>query len=181
MKFGDMPTSEDGAESFLAAWRKAHAERRYLKTTFDALSPIERQELNNELYESLYRNLDTLDSKAAGLIGGCAILFVVDAFLAQYFITAHQTIPPFIIISGLLALVAFGTCSMVVRVRWPSASKLQKDSFQDVLIQFIILRNSRTRVYIVAWWTMIGSTVSVLFHFLAYVATSQISLGGVAG
>ena len=175
MRFGDIPVSEDGASNYVKAWCEAHSVRRFLKS-FSSISDLEKQQVYSEMYHSLYNNLDSLDGKAGALLNACSILVAIDIFLTQHFLSTTQSIPILVVSSGVLAISAFLACALVVRVHWTAATKLQKETFNEALCQFVLVRNYRTRAYVASWYAMIASIALILIHFLTYISAIKLSV-----
>lgn len=170
MWLGDLPVSEQAVEDYLIAWRNAHSSRRFDKT-YAELSAVRQRLLDNELYDWMYRNLDSLDTKAASLLTACSILQAIDVFLIQAFLSKipPEPIPLFIIVSALFALGAFGLCCLVIQVRWTSTVQLRSENFSEALRLFVRARNFRTRMYLIGWSAMMLSMVFIVLYLLNFV------------
>ncbi|MEA2880743.1 MAG: hypothetical protein QOF14_5939 [Hyphomicrobiales bacterium] len=174
MHFQDLPTSDDGVSAFMDAWCRAFANRTFQRN-FEELTPKQVHELYGQLYDQLYKNLDSLDTKASALLNACAIVASINIFLTQYFLQTSRGVPILIVGAGILAILAFLVCTYVVRVQWTAVSKLQRQSFPEALREFVKTRNKRTWAYIASWWGVFVAVLMMLIHLSRYLFAAQLT------
>jgi hypothetical protein len=137
----DAPLTELEISSYIQAWLK-----RYEVSKFPgkrSLSEGEYFELQTALYDHIYQNLDSLDSKTGALTQAASVLMAVFAII-------FSANPSFIFV--VLAGIVFSTTSVllslnVVAVRWSKTADFEKRTFDQALVDIIKQRNSRTRQY----------------------------------
>jgi len=126
------------------------------------LSDAERVELatcaKNELRDDLYKNLDSLDNKASGILTFCGFAIAVLSLpvVANFKDIKHQEILNYLLFASLfaaiLALSALG-------VRWSKPASLRECTLHQSCVRYYNTRESRTIRLNLAWAIEISSII----------------------
>ncbi len=120
-----------------------------------------------ELMGELYKNLDTLDGKASGLLTYCGLILAGSSFLvtradASWIAFLSVVVVALAAISALFAVQA-------IFLSWTPATKLADPSVgaEEACIQYYRVRQRRTRFYLVSWLAITVTTLLFLACLIA--------------
>ncbi len=126
-----------------------------------------------ELKEDLYRNLDTLDGKASGLLSYCGLVLAGSAILLDR--GGNQISVQVIAFVAVTAAVSALLGVFVLFVKWTPTDRLERDRTIDACRQYFGVRKRRTRLYIVSWMTIVLSTAAFIFYLGVSLATGNVT------
>jgi hypothetical protein len=138
----DAPLTDLEIIRYIKAWHDRYAVSKFPDRA--ELTEGEYFELQSALYDHIYRNLDSLDSKTGALTQAASVLMAV--FTIIFGANLHMVSA--LVISGIaLSTVSVLLSLDVVAVKWSKAADFENRTFDQALLDSIKQRNLRTRRY----------------------------------
>jgi hypothetical protein len=138
----DAPLADLEISRYIQAWHDRYAVSKFPGRT--KLTEGEYFELQSTLYDHIYQNLDSLDSKTGALTQAASVLMAVFTLI---FGANPSTVSAFILTGILFSTISVLLSLNVVAVKWSKAADFENRTFDQALLDSIRRRNSRTRQY----------------------------------
>jgi hypothetical protein len=118
-----------------------------------------------ELMGELYKNLDTLDGKASGLLTYCGLVLAGSSFLVDRANEAWIALWSVVVVA--LAAVSAFFAVQAIFLAWTPAYRLRDHQVGEACRQYYEVRQRRTRFYLVSWLAITISTIMFLVGLVA--------------
>jgi hypothetical protein len=107
-------------------------------------TPESQDKARTSLYDRMYANLDSLDTKAGVVMTLNGLIFALYGIVISQRPAAISP-SPYLLIGGLVLVFLAVFCSLfVIRVVWSSSDFLEHKNFQLALDQIVLIRSYRT-------------------------------------
>ena len=161
----DAPLTDLEINSYIRAWLD-----RYRISKFPGqpkLTEGEYFELQSALYDHIYQNLDSLDSKTGALTQAASVLMVVFTVI---FGGNPGTASAYILAGIILSTISVLLSLSVVAVRWSKIADFENRTFDQALVDIIHRRNFRTRQYRLSRWFLYVSIAALGLYGMTFVS-----------
>lgn len=160
---GYEPSSVEYVKSYIQFYAKRIGENMEQKISEDGTDNISMQ-AKTHLVEDLYKNLDTLDSKASALLTFCGVVLAsITVMISLSYDTKYDFVLYFLFtsvtISSILALT-------VINVHWTSAKEIAHRTLEEACFSYYTTRYRRTKMYLLAWKIAVVSIIILVTYVL---------------
>lgn len=125
-----------------------------------------KQKAFADLLHELYKNLDTLDTKASGMLSFCGLIIAVLAIVITNALIVGDRVVVICCFLGVAAIVSSLFTMQLLFVNWSASELLAKRTLEDACKHYYCVREERTAC--LQWaWRFIFSATAVAVPFFA--------------
>jgi hypothetical protein len=161
----DTPLTELEINAYIEAWLRRYQISKFPNNT--SLTEGQKFELQSTLYDHVYQNLDSLDSKTGALTQAASVLMAVFAII---FGTNNRFVSVYVLAGIFFSTVAVLLSLYVVAVRWSKTVDFENRTFDQALVDIIKRRNKRTRGYRLSRQFLYISIAALALYALQFVS-----------
>lgn len=164
---GYEPSCEEYVKSYIRFYAKREGKNIADGVVDDCTDEISLK-AKTHLVDDLYKNLDTLDSKAGAILTYCGVVLASIAIMISS--KEFSLYKPILYIVFLAISVSSVLALTVINVHWSSARELGQRTLEDACYSYYTAKVRRTKRYILAWYI----TVFAILIMGGYIVIDQL-------